>query len=89
LFHEFEVFEVQDGKVRFLAFPRGKPATPMTLTLCDARAKKAVFENPDKDFTTRIVYHRVAADRLVITLSDPHHNSDKVEVFDLKRRSGH
>jgi hypothetical protein len=86
-FHEFEVFEVDGDGVIFRPFPGGKPATPLRLMACDKDARKATFENPDKDFPTRIVYHRAADDRLVITLSDPHHSSDKVEVFDLKRQA--
>ena len=51
----------------------------------DGVAQQAVFENPAKDWPTRIVYHRAGPDRLVITLSDPHGTSDKVETFDLGR----
>jgi len=85
-FYEFEVFEIESGKVMFRPFPRGTPATPLTLVKSDVRARQATFENPDKDFPTRITYHRKSDDRLVITLSDPHNNSDKVQIFDLKRQ---
>lgn len=85
-FHEFEVFEVENGKVVFHPFPGGKKATSLTLTECDLKAKRVVFENPQKDFPTRIVYHRVADDNLVITLSDPHNDSKRVQKFDLKRK---
>lgn len=83
-YHEFEVFEPDGDKVIFRPFPAGKPAVPLMLVQCDRQARKAVFENPGKDFPTRIVYHRVADDRLVITLSDPHGGSDKTETFDLR-----
>lgn len=86
-FHEFEVFEVQDGRVMFLPYPGGKPATPMPMTQCDAQGRKATFEKPDKDFPTRIEYHRKSENNLVITLSDPHGGSSKVQTFDLKRSS--
>lgn len=84
-FHEFEKFDVRDGKVTFAPFPGGKPAKKLHLMSLDAKAKKATFENPKKDFPTRIVYHRVSDTRLVITLSDPHNKSEKKEVFDLTR----
>ncbi len=84
-YHEFEVFEIDRDTVVFRPFPRGKPATPMPLAVCDPGARRIVFEKPDKDFPTRIEYHRIADDRLVITLTDPHCESDKVETFDLKR----
>ena len=84
-YHEFEVFEPDGDKVIFRPFPAGKPAVPLTLVECDRQARKAVFENPQKDYPTRIVYHRVADDRLVITLSDPHGDSNKTETFNLQR----
>ncbi|MCG8407358.1 MAG: DUF6265 family protein [Phycisphaerales bacterium] len=85
-FHEFEVFEIEDGKVVFNPFPGGKRATSLTLTECDPAAKRVIFENAKKDFPTRIVYHRVTEDNLVITLSDPHNDTDRIQKFDLKRK---
>lgn len=85
-YFEFEVFEPEGENVVFRPFPGGKKATPLTMTACDAKKRKVVFENPEKDFPTKIVYQRVEDDRLVITLSDPHHDSDKTEKFDLKRK---
>jgi Domain of unknown function (DUF6265) len=82
-FYEFEVFEATEGGLVFTPYPGGKKKE--TFKLAASEASKAVFENPDKDFPTRIEYHRVEKDRLVITLSDPHHGSDKTETFDLKR----
>ena len=84
-FYEFEVFGPQDDEVVWLQpFPGGKKAVGFRLKELDRDARKATFENPDKDYPTRIVYHRQAEDRLVITLSDPHGKSDKVETFDLR-----
>jgi len=90
-FHEFERFDVRpavDGAsaVTLQPYPKGSPAVGFTLASLDEGAKKATFENPKKDFPTRIVYHRAADDRLVITLSDPFAKSGPDEVFDLKRK---
>jgi Domain of unknown function (DUF6265) len=84
-FYEFELFRVEDGKVVFNPFPGGKKVTPLTLTECVPAEMRVAFENPNKDFPTRIEYHRVAPDRLVITLADPHNKSDKTQVYDLRR----
>ena len=84
-FYEFEVFELQGESVHFQPFPGGDPATGLTLTTHDQAARRAVFENPDKDFPTQITFERVADDQLVITLSDPHGWSGQVEVFELSR----
>jgi hypothetical protein len=82
-FYEFEVFEATEGGLVFTPYPGGQRKA--TFKLASSEASKAVFENPDKDFPTRIEYHRADKDRLVITLSDPHGKSDKTETFDLKR----
>ena len=84
-YYEFEVFEPHGELVQLLPFPKGKPATGFMLKSHDPVARKASFENPDKDFPTRIVYERVADDNLVITLSDPFGDSEKIEIFDLRR----
>lgn len=83
--YEFERFESDGTTVVFTPYAAGKAGTPLRLVDLDADARRAVFENPDKDFPTRIVYHRVADDRLLITLSDPHGTSDRELVYDLKR----
>jgi hypothetical protein len=82
-FYEFEVFEATAEGLVFTPYPRGQKKE--TFRLAASEASKAVFENPDKDFPTRIEYHRAGKERLVITLSDPHGKSGKTEVFDLKR----
>lgn len=82
-FYEFEVFEATADGLVFTPYPKGQRKA--TFKLAASEASKAVFENPEKDFPTRIEYHRAEKDRLVITLSDPHGKSGKVETFDLKR----
>lgn len=84
-FHEFELFEVTGDKLFLRPHPGGKPAASFELTAVSQVDKSATFENPKNDFPTRLVYHRVADDRLVITLDDPHGDTKKVETFDLKR----
>jgi len=84
-FHEFELFESSGDKLVLRPHPGGKPAASFQLTAASAADKKVTFENPKNDFPTRLVYHRVADDRLVITLDDPHGDTKKVETFDLKR----
>ena len=89
VYFEFERFETKGaGKGRGIVLtphPKGKAAASFELVTLDRKAKRAVFENPKKDYPTRIVYHRVAGDRLEITLSDPHGKSGKTETFKLKR----
>ena len=80
-FYEFELFEA--GHLQ--PFPGGRPATGLDLVEVDAKARYAVFENPDKDYPTRIRYELLEDDNLVITLSDPHGGSPKTERFDLRR----
>ena len=84
VFHELERFVVSGKVVRLLPYPGGKPAVYLNAVEIDPGNARAVFENPEKDFPTRIVYHRVAHDRLIITASDPHGGSDRVDTFDLR-----
>ncbi len=84
-FYEFEVFECRGEDLHLLPYPGGKPADGFTCTSGNAKKRLAVFENPKKDFPTRISYQRVGDDRLVVILSDPHGTSKKTETFDLKR----
>jgi hypothetical protein len=79
-FYEFEVFEATAEGLVFTPYPGGKRKE--TFKLASGEANRAVFENPAKDFPTRIDYHRKEKDRLVITLSG---GGDKTETFDLKR----
>jgi hypothetical protein len=80
-FYEFEVFEATEEGLVFTPYPGGRRKE--TFKLASAEANRAVFENPAKDFPTRIDYHRKEKDRLVITLSGG--GGDKTETFDLKR----
>lgn len=80
VYFEFERFSVEGDDVVLTAYPKGKPAPSFRLTALEEG--KATFENPKKDFPTRIVYHRAGEKSLQITLSDA---SGKSELFDLKR----
>ena len=80
-FYEFEVFEATAEGLVFTPYPGGQRKETFKLT--SGEASKAVFENPEKDFPTRIEYHRKEKDRLVITLSGG--GGGKTETFDLKR----
>lgn len=84
-FYEFELFEPHGDGVRLRPYPGGRAAMHLDLVSVDAKAKKAVFENTEKDYPTRITYERPTRDRLIITLTDPHGGSKKTETFDLKR----
>jgi hypothetical protein len=81
VFYEFEVFEATGDGLVFTPYPGGQRKETFKLTTSEA--SKAVFENPDKDFPTRIEYHRRENDRLVITLSGGEEGG--IETFDLKR----
>lgn len=84
-YFEFERFAIDGPALVVHPFPGGKRAVPLTLTSASGALMIATFENPTKDYPTRIVYQRMADDRLVITLSDPHGAGKKEEVFQLSR----
>ena len=43
--------------------------------------RRAVFENPENDFPTRITYHRVGEANLVVTLDQPGVEGEGPQVF--------
>ncbi len=82
-FWEFEKFEIRRGNVWVQPFPKGQPAASFELVELDVEGQKATFDCPTNDFPSRIVYEKNDEGHLVITLSDPHNGTPKVEVFDL------
>jgi len=58
-FFEFLRIEATPRGIVYLASPRGAPATPFSLV--QSGGNRAVFENRDHDFPTRIIY-RLKAD---------------------------
>ena len=54
VFFEFLRIEVQEGKLVYLASPRGRAATPFPAKSVEPR--KVIFENPQHDFPQRILY---------------------------------
>lgn len=83
-YHEFEVFAHDADGYYLVPHPGGKPAPRFKLISKDTSI--ATYENPDKDFPTRIVYQRFA-DTLIITLSDPFKNSSEPIVFTFTPRT--
>ncbi len=84
--YEFERFALMGEDVIFIPYPAGKRADQLTATEIDAENRRATFENPDKDFPTRVVYECPTPSHLVITLSDPHGDDpDRKQFFRLKR----
>jgi len=84
-FYEFEKFDAQKGEVVYVPFPGGKRAHHFLLK--NSSGTSAVFENPKKDWPTRIEFVR-SGDKLVITLSNPFNEKaeQKTEVFNLSRK---
>jgi hypothetical protein len=54
-FFEYLRIEEREGKIVYLASPKGGAPTRFTLTRLDEA--HAVFENPEHDFPQRIIYH--------------------------------
>lgn len=81
-FHEFELFEARRGHLILTPYPGGKPRPEFRAT--EVAPGRAVFDNPKKDFPTRIEY-RSEGRTLRITLSDPHGGQDRTVVYLLER----
>lgn len=87
-FYEFEVFSETTMGITLQPYPGGRRVNGFTLSSVDQSERVAIFENPAKDFPTRITYAVTAEDVLEITLDDPHGGSGKVESFVLRRVAG-
>jgi len=84
VFFEFELFRVQEGTLVMVPHPEGEAQDPFEMTEFDLEARKVVFENPANDYPSRITYHGESDERLVITLDDPHHESERRDVFQFE-----
>lgn len=82
---DFEHFYERAGELRMRPFPFGKPSVEFTLNSDRGEARRAVFENPEHDFPNTFVYHRVADDRLKITLVGDMGDGEVEFTLDLKR----
>jgi hypothetical protein len=84
---EFERFEQQGDSLVLTPFPEGKSSVTFRLAELDPKGKRAVFENPDHDFPTRISYQRIASDRLTILVSGPGEDgNEQVLTYALKKK---
>lgn len=88
-YHEFEVFARDADGDYLIPHPAGKPAPRFNLASRDTNS--VTYENPEKDFPTRIVYQRIKdsrlGDQLIITLSDPFKNSSEPIAFTFTART--
>lgn len=87
VFFELEKFEIQDGVVVVVPYPKGKESVPFRLQdSYDPRAKKAAFTNPDHDWPTQLSYELVSPDNLLILVSGMQNGKMRIERFDLTRK---
>lgn len=88
-YHEFEVFGRDADGYYLIPHPAGTPAP--RFALASHGTQRAVYENREKDFPTRIVYERIGdsrmGDQLIITLSDPFNQTSEPLVFTFTRRT--
>ena len=74
----------EDGDLIYMAAPRGQAAT--TFRLADAQEGRAVFENPDHDFPTRITYELREGGEVLYARAEGIENGEpKVAEWSLRR----
>jgi hypothetical protein len=74
-------------EVIYIAEPVGQTRTEFTLTSWNET--EFVFENPEHDFPTKIVYTRTGDGTMTATISGPDANGDTQEIdFNFTRRDG-
>lgn len=82
---EFERFFKAGEKIVMTPYVKGVKSVSFTMTTCDAKERKAIFENPKHDFPQRIEYHRAEEERLVITVSARRDGKQRGFRLDLQR----
>jgi hypothetical protein len=79
--YEWLHIEARGDAVVYIAHPSGRmPGTEFTLRTGDPEGT-CVFENPDHDFPTRVVYERIDATRVRARAE----NDERALVFDFER----
>jgi hypothetical protein len=71
-----------DGGVDYVAQPGGRP--PVRFRCTSLSDRKAVFENPQHDFPTKITYER-DGDELIAAISGPDGAKEKPETYHYQR----
>lgn len=84
----FERFAEREGRLVLALFPGGKAGPELPLKELDAKAGKAVFENPASPFPLRVTYHRTGQDALTVTLEGDAANAARRLVLVFKARQG-
>lgn len=82
----FEFMRIQanaEGKLVFIALPRGQGET--TFTLLSMVDQRAVFENLGHDFPQRVIYQKLANDRLAARIEGVRNGQARGIDFAMKR----
>jgi hypothetical protein len=85
---DFERWREEAGVVVMTPFPAGKASVDFKATSLDAKAMRAVLENPEHDFPRKFTYESPAKDRLRVTLEGEEGGKPSKLVLDLARRRG-
>lgn len=83
---EFERFEIRDGALQVTPYPNGQASVSFTLVHYDQLVKMAVFANPQHDYPKRIIYQRMADDRLLLVVAGNEGEDAPVMEFSLSRQ---
>jgi hypothetical protein len=83
VFFEFLRIELVEGKLTYLASPRGRPATAFPAKSVEPR--KVVFENPQHDFPQRILYWLDAQGALHARIEGPRGGKESAKEWVWRR----
>ncbi len=59
---------------------------PVSFKMTSSKENQLVFENPDHDFPTKIVYNKITADSIVAEISGMQQGKSSTEKYPLKRK---
>lgn len=76
----------RNGELFYIVTTRGQNGEqPVEFKRTSGTETQMIFENPQHDYPTKIVYERVAEDSLVATISGVEEGKPKSERFSMKR----
>jgi hypothetical protein len=86
VFAEHISLEERNGKLSYIAsVPNQNNEQPVPFVMTEGTGQKLVFENPNHDYPTTIIYNQVGKDSLVAEIRGAKEGKTKNELFKMKK----
>lgn len=87
VFAEHVKLEDANGKLAYIVtVPGQNNGQPVRFEMTSANESQIIFENPQHDFPSKIIYNKVGSDSLVAEISGTEKGKPKSEKFKMKKK---